>query len=430
MSDQQISNTTPIPFSDNQEQQKQQFSNNGSLSTASSGFLQLGDKDRPTRVSFHNLVAAPTPAPAPEVRRTAITLNTAPTVATLKAQESAIESQRQKQDEVTSAFVTSPIPAYATSDRQASDAEIIASDKPQQQQGERPSSVALTDQRMFSDEEDDHEEEELKNEQVAHQSQASLTSNNVITARIMKAIEKNISDYLDSPFMTNVYIFSEKIKVRVVFWLLVNYVLIGAAIVISYKLTNVTVPGMWVYNLLHVLLSLLTLLVVQTVEVFSYEVSTAILGSQLIHGKAVLSELTKNSIYRDPAAGRKIRYFLWFLSLGFEGVVTWLCVQLEWTPEPSTLGIQPCTPATYPTAPALLPDFGNYIQGDMEFALIYNYALPLADGVIGGNKEDIILICRLTFLSLFVIKAGHLGLFGLPLRPLVFLIKALCTPLK
>ncbi|KAJ3315708.1 hypothetical protein HDV04_002122 [Boothiomyces sp. JEL0838] len=44
----------------------------------------------------------------------------------------------------------------------------------------------------------------------------------------------------------------------------------------------------------------------------------------------------------------------------------------------------PCTPATYPNEPPMYTNLGDFMQGDADLALIYNFGIPLDDGIVGG----------------------------------------------
>lgn len=56
----------------------------------------------------------------------------------------------------------------------------------------------------------------------------------------------------------------------------------------------------------------------------------------------------------------------------------------RWEPTESLLGDFDCIPASYPR-PTKFPDnFGHFLLGNMDFAEVYNYGLPLDDGLVGG----------------------------------------------
>ncbi|KAI8615950.1 hypothetical protein BC830DRAFT_242766 [Chytriomyces sp. MP71] len=82
--------------------------------------------------------------------------------------------------------------------------------------------------------------------------------------------------------------------------------------------------------------------------------------------------------------GKTLRYIYLFSLLLIEGTVWFLGISMEWVEEVSQLGDFPCTPVSYPKKPDFANDLGNFLQGDSDLALIYNYGLPLGDGLAGG----------------------------------------------
>ncbi|KAJ3072434.1 hypothetical protein HDU98_003602 [Podochytrium sp. JEL0797] len=85
--------------------------------------------------------------------------------------------------------------------------------------------------------------------------------------------------------------------------------------------------------------------------------------------------------------GKTLRYIFLFALILIEATVWFLGIQMEWEPAISQLGVFPCQPVTYPTAPdiaSINETLGNFLQGDSDLAMIYNYGLPLGDGVVGG----------------------------------------------
>ncbi|KAJ3193474.1 hypothetical protein HK101_004782 [Irineochytrium annulatum] len=75
------------------------------------------------------------------------------------------------------------------------------------------------------------------------------------------------------------------------------------------------------------------------------------------------------------------------LTLGFtaEIVLTAVGLGLHWTPVMEPIMTGSCIPADYYGVDVKFPNnFGQFLEGDSDFAQLYNYGLPLANGIIGG----------------------------------------------
>lgn len=74
------------------------------------------------------------------------------------------------------------------------------------------------------------------------------------------------------------------------------------------------------------------------------------------------------------------------LFLAFEASLLWLCITLDWNLIDEHLGDISCILPNYSRNISIAPsqNLGRYLAGDSEFALLYNYGLPLPDGVVGG----------------------------------------------
>ncbi|KAJ3236456.1 anaphase-promoting complex subunit Hcn1 [Chytriomyces hyalinus] len=160
-----------------------------------------------------------------------------------------------------------------------------------------------------------------------------------------------------------------------------------AGMLVIIKLTDGSkLPSINYYNLIHAILGSLG----------KISLVTGLNASQLIGKEYVAKSLVKKgkgtplsdvALMADefvPAEGLTVRQlFIGSLFL-LEGAMWYMVLMMQWTPASTDLGIFPCIPATYPVKPTLLNNVAGFLSGDASLGTIYNYGLPLADGLIGG----------------------------------------------
>ncbi|KAJ3134107.1 hypothetical protein HK100_003807 [Physocladia obscura] len=140
------------------------------------------------------------------------------------------------------------------------------------------------------------------------------------------------------------------------------------------------------YNLIHEVLGLLGKVGMATGFVSSQLMAKEYTAKNLIRkGKGItLDKVAVQATAFSPEEGSSLRQlFLTSLFL-VEGAMWFLILNMKWTPVSTELGVFPCIPATYPSTPILLSDLSGFLEGDASLSVIYNYGLPLADGLIGG----------------------------------------------
>ena len=121
-------------------------------------------------------------------------------------------------------------------------------------------------------------------------------------------------------------------------------------------------------------------------------VDDAIVSHQLIHGKARFDVVARKSGSRFPEENWKMRFLVLASVYLYDIAIIVVCLFVDWhsietnLPGIGNTGKYPCTPATYnknfsvPTALSL----NDFLQGDVDYALIYHYGIPLTDGIVGG----------------------------------------------
>ncbi|KAJ1565396.1 hypothetical protein HK405_012453, partial [Cladochytrium tenue] len=164
-------------------------------------------------------------------------------------------------------------------------------------------------------------------------------------------------------------------------------VLCIAHLCLIYAVFGVELESLEVYNLVHIFLAFISKAIVASGLLLSRLTSKALVASALARssrGVPLVDVATRYGSYA-PRRGRGTRRLLIFTLAAIEALTWLLHVQMQWVPVTSTVqGIFPCTPASYPSKPPLVDSLLPYLAGDVEYAAINSYAMPLVDGVVGG----------------------------------------------
>ncbi|KAJ3119474.1 hypothetical protein HK100_000297 [Physocladia obscura] len=162
--------------------------------------------------------------------------------------------------------------------------------------------------------------------------------------------------------------------------------LLFVVVLVIWFIAGKTLSSIRYYNLIHEVLGLLGKVGMATGFVSSQLIAKEYTAKSLIRkGKGItLDKVALQPTAFAPEEGSSIRrLFLASLFL-VEGAMWFLILNMKWTAISTELGIFPCIPATYPNTPIILADLPGFLEGDASLSVIYNYGLPLADGLIGG----------------------------------------------
>ncbi|KAJ3321062.1 hypothetical protein HDV06_004620 [Boothiomyces sp. JEL0866] len=108
-----------------------------------------------------------------------------------------------------------------------------------------------------------------------------------------------------------------------------------------------------------------------------------ILASQLASHGCTLNALA-SGVLSSSAPGYQIRTCIKFIGFAVPVLISITAYFFEWTELSSVVTTDACIPATYPDPSNIIPDIGNFLQGDTDLALVYSYGIPLEDGIVGG----------------------------------------------
>ncbi|KAJ3141942.1 anaphase-promoting complex subunit Hcn1 [Physocladia obscura] len=190
---------------------------------------------------------------------------------------------------------------------------------------------------------------------------------------------------------TQIYLFFRELtistKAQIYFLTIVHvFDLIIIVVLGTFIAKDLTLPSIGYYNLIHAILSSLGKISFTTGLAVTHLICKEYVARSFIKSsKGVpLLLIAARSTKFNPSEGRTIRK-LFFVSLILLEVVIWAFIlKIQWIPVDTELGEFGCIPATYTSKPILLNNVPGFLAGDASLATIYNYGLPLQDGLIGG----------------------------------------------
>ncbi|KAJ3030263.1 UNVERIFIED_CONTAM: hypothetical protein HDU68_009660 [Siphonaria sp. JEL0065] len=114
-------------------------------------------------------------------------------------------------------------------------------------------------------------------------------------------------------------------------------------------------------------------------------IRTSITAGDLLKGRITISQLADYWIRGPKAPAHKIIRASALIELCADFILIASSICFSWVAIQTKLMTALCIPPVYEGS--TLPngiDIHNYVQGDIDFAEVYNYGLPLADGLVGG----------------------------------------------
>ncbi|KAJ3060006.1 anaphase-promoting complex subunit Hcn1 [Podochytrium sp. JEL0797] len=179
------------------------------------------------------------------------------------------------------------------------------------------------------------------------------------------------------------FVSSDRSRILIYFGLLtVLKTVLTAMFILS---ISVIMPGIWVYNFMQLFVITCTTLSISLSTRISQIVQTSITASDLIRGRITLLELSDFWVHGPRAPASKIIQTGAFVERLASFIIVVSSISFSWLDVQTAILEGQCQPPLYTNA-TLAPGINlpNYLQGDVDYAEIYNYGLPLADGLIGG----------------------------------------------
>ncbi|KAJ3346322.1 hypothetical protein HDU83_003172 [Entophlyctis luteolus] len=174
-------------------------------------------------------------------------------------------------------------------------------------------------------------------------------------------------------------------RTKILMWLMVliiAHVSVTAVFIISLW---VVMPGIWVYNFMQLFVIVCSLTAHEASLCLSSIIRTSITAGDLLRGRITVSQIADYWINGPKAPAQSIIRISTAVGTFAEITLVASSIFFSWNAIQSKLMTGMCVPPVYENA--TLPegiDISNYVQGDIDFAQVYNYGLPLADGLVGG----------------------------------------------
>ncbi|KAJ1562691.1 hypothetical protein HK405_009077, partial [Cladochytrium tenue] len=148
---------------------------------------------------------------------------------------------------------------------------------------------------------------------------------------------------------------------------------------------SLTMPGIWVYNFVQLFVIFLVVLSNVAGRKISQVVRLSITASDLLRGTITILELRDYWSNGKYSPAHTVSRASGFVELCAEIIIVACSILYSWEAVPSHVLADQCVPPDYTNSS--LPeniDLQQFLQGEIDFATIDNFGLPLSDGLIGG----------------------------------------------
>ncbi|ORY35965.1 hypothetical protein BCR33DRAFT_790641 [Rhizoclosmatium globosum] len=149
---------------------------------------------------------------------------------------------------------------------------------------------------------------------------------------------------------------------------------------------NSTLPNIKFYNVIHATMGAIGKMAIISGFGLCQMIGKDYVANKLLNSEKgeLLVDIAKKPSKFIPKDGIFLRYAYIVSLLSLEATIWYMLLKMKWTGVKSNIGSFPCIPAMYSSNHSLFPDLGSFLAGDSSLATIYNYGLPLLDGMIGG----------------------------------------------
>ncbi|KAI9009294.1 hypothetical protein DFJ74DRAFT_357868 [Hyaloraphidium curvatum] len=239
----------------------------------------------------------------------------------------------------------------------------------------------------------------------------SLASTEGAVLRAHRFFQRRLDSFLASDLFARLYSIYSSVRVWVWLWTTLHLAVLSGTLILLRFGIGITLPGLGSFNLLHAAFGYIGKLSFTLAALSCRATALSHTSFALVSRRTgvPLSEVARPAWSLDPDAGRTLRRLSLASVVLLEIALLVLCYFLEWFPADSHLGHFPCTTASYPEAPQFEASLGDFLQGDTDFATVYNYELPLIDGVAGAWGSGG-LGCMAPFCALLIVfRLGERG---------------------
>ncbi|KAJ3351123.1 hypothetical protein HDU83_009202 [Entophlyctis luteolus] len=144
-------------------------------------------------------------------------------------------------------------------------------------------------------------------------------------------------------------------------------------------------PGIWVYNFVQLFIFLTTVIANSISRKISEIIQSSLCATNLMRGTITLPEISDFWIKGRRSPAHKIVQTSARLELIANLIVVACSIAFSWEDVKTTVLEGYCQPPVY--ANVTLPlgiNISSYISGSISLAEVYNYGLPLSNGLVGG----------------------------------------------
>ncbi|KAJ1565803.1 hypothetical protein HK405_011579, partial [Cladochytrium tenue] len=174
-------------------------------------------------------------------------------------------------------------------------------------------------------------------------------------------------------------------RAEILWWFLVMFLAHLAITVFLVLSLTIVMPGIWVYNFVQLYVILLVAVSLVAARKISYHVRVSMTASDLLRGTARMGELADFWVNGKLSPGHTTALASGVVEHLAEVLVIGCSILYSWEARESPLMEGNCIPPNY--AGASLPagvSIPDYMQGSVNLAQVYNFGLPLADGLVAG----------------------------------------------
>ncbi|KAJ3127080.1 hypothetical protein HK100_009921 [Physocladia obscura] len=190
---------------------------------------------------------------------------------------------------------------------------------------------------------------------------------------------------MSSPlFKTSIFFLADdRVKIMAWYFLMVfMHVIVTTIFICSIWLV---MPGMWVYNFMQLFVMIACTIAHVSACALSQIIRVSITAGDLTKGRITFPQLSDFWSRGPKSPAYKVITTTRWAEVGAIFILITSTVFFSWVEVQTKIDTGDCLPPAYINASLPIGiDVPNYLQGDIDYAAVYNFGLPLADGLIGG----------------------------------------------
>ncbi|KAJ3321060.1 hypothetical protein HDV06_004618 [Boothiomyces sp. JEL0866] len=201
--------------------------------------------------------------------------------------------------------------------------------------------------------------------------------------KFIRTAYKELLKFYESSLIRKFRYYLKSITFSLIVNLVIFFTLVLFIIASTFLVPGLELPSFSYYNVYHIAFSLSGHMLFVATNSILKVIHQWILASQMASHGCHLNGLASN-IVSPSTPGFQIRFIIKIIGFSVPVLISITAYFFQWTILSSLVTTDACIPATYPNPSNIIESLGNFLQGDTDLALVYSYAIPLEDGVIGG----------------------------------------------